>query len=79
MAHKQYPDIAAARHLSTARLSGEAESFEVTTADRVPTPAAPTKSQLTTRYRRQKIAVIVIITLVSVSVPSLAVLLFLFG
>ncbi|GAA3296784.1 hypothetical protein ACFFON_02800 [Arthrobacter citreus] len=84
MAHKQYPDIAAARHMSTAPMTDEPTSPETPapgtpSSDRAAVPAPASRPVQSKRYRRQRAAALTLISLIVVSVPTLAVLLFVYG
>lgn len=80
MANKQYPNIAAARHMSTAPMTHEpippADPVRSTAAA---APVAAIHPARSTRYRRQRAAAVTVISLVTVSIPTLAILLVVFG
>ncbi|MCC3265457.1 hypothetical protein [Arthrobacter gengyunqii] len=84
MANKRYAGIAAARHMSAARMTDESTSPETTASvtpprGRVGAPTPTSRPVQSKRYRRQRAAAVTLISLILVSVPALAVLLFVYG
>ena len=82
MAHKQYPDIAAARHMKDVPLepykdNGRGKRAEASA--RPPKAGRGTRSATDKAYRKKRLVALILMTLVCVSVPTLITLLVLFG
>ncbi|WAP52917.1 hypothetical protein OL239_07210 [Arthrobacter sp. ATA002] len=82
MAHKQYPDIAAARHMKDTPLEPQKGTGRGKRADASASPAKPATAPLAKKdkaYRKKRFVALVLTTLVCLSVPTLITLLVLFG
>jgi hypothetical protein len=82
MAHKQYPDIAAARHMKDSLPEPEKEPGRGKRADASARPAKAGRGPRLEKdkaYRKKRLVAMVLTTLVCLSVPTLITLLVLFG
>lgn len=82
MAHKQYPDIAAARHMKDTPPEPEKEPARGKRAGASARPAKTAREPRLAKdksYRKKRLVAMVLATLVCLSVPALITLLVLFG
>lgn len=82
MAQKQYPDIAAARHMKSAPSrpdKGPARGKRVHSPAEAPRPVPASRSKMDPAYRKKRLVALLVTNLVCLTVPALIVLLVLFG
>ncbi|WP_312179417.1 hypothetical protein [Arthrobacter sp.] len=82
MAHKQYSDIAAARHMKSSSPQPKKGSSDGKRADASGRPLKPRRALMSENdkaYRKKRMVALLVTTLVCLSVPALIILLVLFG
>ena len=82
MANKRYAGIAAARHMSDAPLAAEPDAGPGKRADGASKPSKVRRGHLSEKeraYRKKRLIAVTLTTLVCLTVPTLIILLVLFG